>query len=571
MALTMKKLANLYKDKGSLKAVYRWVRGTADHTSWIKLLALYHQAVAEGLMEPVPVGAKARKQHKEIAADSTPKSKPKPGGQLRATRSGGFEIPPEGQVYSYILTSAQNNTKLHEKLWENILAFKDYLDADLLVSRFAYMKLGLGAKGDKHSFAKRERMGEGEDRWWDARLEPYLSDVREELAPGLIWCGEMNILPTAVRPLSGLEVYTGRRSGIFPHVKLAMQSIASARGEPAKFNYTTGTVTQRNYIQKKEGLKAEFHHCYGALLVQVDSDGDWFVVQLNANSEGTFYAYDMRVKDGEVTTGHRVKGITWGDIHVAEGDKKAYEIAWGAGGMMDVLKPEHQFLHDVLHFRGRSHHEMKNPHTMFRRYIQRADDIRKEVCDVAAFFREAQRPWCKSIVVDSNHHHHLARWLQEQDGRADPVNSEFWLAMSARVYACIHRGLSPNYLYLALQEVGVAKPEKLAAFLAEDESFILCPDDHGGIENGMHGDTGPNGRPGSPLAYARMGRRMNRGHEHSASIVDGVFTSGTCGVLDPDWTHGPSSWSHSQILTYEIGKRAIVTFWNGKWRAKGSM
>ena len=37
--------------------------------------------------------------------------------------------------------------------------------------------------------------------------------------------------------------------------------------EATKFNYSTGTVTQRNYIAKKEGLKAEFHHQYGALIV----------------------------------------------------------------------------------------------------------------------------------------------------------------------------------------------------------------------------------------------------------------------------------------------------------------
>ncbi len=30
------------------------------------------------------------------------------------------------------------------------------------------------------------------------------------------------------------------------------------QGEGVKLNYTTGTVTQRNYIQKREGVIAEF-------------------------------------------------------------------------------------------------------------------------------------------------------------------------------------------------------------------------------------------------------------------------------------------------------------------------
>jgi hypothetical protein len=83
----------------------------------------------------------------------------------------------------------------------------------------------------------------------------------------------MNILPTAVNPLAGLETYTHRKSAIFPHAKVALRSIATMQGEGTKFNYTTGTVTLKNYIQKKEGIKAEHHHRYAALVVEVNHDG----------------------------------------------------------------------------------------------------------------------------------------------------------------------------------------------------------------------------------------------------------------------------------------------------------
>jgi len=76
--------------------------------------------------------------------------------------------------------------------------------------------------------------------WYDPQLEPYLNDESIELANGLVWCGEMNILPTAVDPLSGLETYSHRKSAIFPHAKLAMRSIATMLDEGAKLNYTTG-------------------------------------------------------------------------------------------------------------------------------------------------------------------------------------------------------------------------------------------------------------------------------------------------------------------------------------------
>jgi hypothetical protein len=37
--------------------------------------------------------------------------------------------------------------------------------------------------------------------------------------------------------------------------------------------------------------------------------------------------------------------------------------------------------------------------------------------------------------------------------------------------------------------------------------------------------------------------------------------------MDLGYNVGLSAWSHSDIITYANGKRAIVTFFRGKWRA----
>ena len=124
---------------------------------------------------------------------------------------------------------------------------------------------------------------------------------------------------------------------MLPHVKVAMESVPSGKFEATKFNYTTGTVTQRNYIQRKEGLKAEFHHCYGALLVEVDSDGDWFVRQLNADSEGTLHDLRLRVKDGVVTSGNVAEAIFWGDIHVARLTDMVQYLAWDNSNLDNIV------------------------------------------------------------------------------------------------------------------------------------------------------------------------------------------------------------------------------------------
>ena len=105
------------------------------------------------------------------------------------------------------------------------------------------------------------------------------------------------------------------------------------------------------------------------------------------------------------------------------------------------------------------------------------------------------------------------------------------------------------------------------AFRRADMSYLICDDAHGGIECGMHGHLGANGGRGNIRSFARMGRRANIGHSHTAGIVEGIWQSGTSSLLDLEYNIGMSSWSHSDILTYANGKRAMITMSGGKYKA----
>ena len=100
-------------------------------------------------------------------------------------------------------------------------------------------------------------------------------------------------------------------------------------------------------------------------------------------------------------------------------------------------------------------------------------------------------------------------------------------------------------------------------YVREDESRKVHGTD---IEAGVHGHLGPNGARGSPTNLRTIGK-ANTAHTHSAGIIDGIYTAGVYGSLDMGYNKGPSSWSHSLIVTYLNGKRAILTIKNGKaWR-----
>jgi hypothetical protein len=461
----------------------------------------------------------------------------------------------------YLLTSAQNNTHVHAAFWRNLLAYARHTRARLLVSQFTYNKASYGERsvkpGSKHS-------EDYDDVWYAPEIEPHAFNDRLAIAPSLTFCGEINISPTAVRPLSGFENYTGRSSGIFPHVKHAMQSIASPHA--AKFNYTTGACTLRNYLQKKAGLKAERTHVYGALIVEVDLDGDWFVRQIQAREDGAFQDLDVFVDKGRVQVGRRVEAVQWGDVHVEQLDPAVRLAQWGKGRMLDRLRPKYQFLHDTLDFKSRNHHDSRDPHEMFRKFVRKQDSVRDELQRVATFLAiESARSFCTSVVVESNHDKALTRWLRESEFRVDPQNAEFFLDAQRVVYAALRAGEPPRLFEHVMRQMGVPRTVR---FLGTGESFVTCKAS-GGIENGLHGHAGPNGSRGAPAQFARLGRPTNTGHTHSAGIVDGAFTAGVSGRLRMGYNDdGPSSWSHSAIVTYAYGGRAIVTIWSGKWRGR---
>lgn len=447
-----------------------------------------------------------------------------------------------------LLTCAQNNTPVHGAFWENLLAYVEHRKAELHVAKVTY---------NHHAFLR----DDDDALWYDPKVLPFVSERNLEVAPDLVWNGEVNILPTAVNPLSGLDVFNGTKSGVFPHVKRGMVSVAMPKHQEPKFNYTTGTVTQRNYVPRKAGQKASFHHIYGALVVEVDTKGRWWVRQIEATEDGSFQDLDLLVSSGEVTEGAAVDSCVWGDIHVAQIDERVRKAVWASGGILDQLRPEVQVFHDLLDFRARNHHDRGNCHLNFRKHLEGSDDVAEEVFKTEQFLEEAAREWSESVVIPSNHDDALTRWLREADYKEDPKNALFFLQAQTRVYEALATGEKLHVLKWALEHVS-GEQVVPGRFLHIDDSYVRC-----GVQLGQHGHLGRNGSRGSPTQFARIGLRSVTGHTHTAGIIEGNTCVGTFSVLDPDYTKGPSSWSHQFAVLYPNGKISLVHIRDGKfWR-----
>ena len=459
-----------------------------------------------------------------------------------------LDLPEEGQVKRYICTSVQNNTPLEANTWANLLALKKHYNAELLISPFRYI-----------------RPEKDENIVWDAKVLPYLQDNRLQLAPGLVFAAELNILPTAVLPLSALHSYTGTDSTIVPHPKHAMESVATGIDTGAKFLYTTGAVSEKNYIPMKAGFKAEFHHIYGGLIVEVDSDGNWWVRQLTADKNGNICDLNLEARIGDIHH-TRIRGISWGDIHVEQIDPEVEDVSWGSNGMAQTLRPEFQIFHDLLDFKSRSHHSIRNPHQRFRDFTNDQDSVEDEVSKTLSWLKERaleSQSWSgECYIAPSNHDDALERWLREADYRFDEKNALFFLRLQHRLYRAI-AGNDDNFQLLRwLYHEDHDALSLGVRFLNRNESLRI--DD---VELGAHGHLGVNGSRGSRSGFTKLGTKMTIGHSHSCGINAGVFQCGTTSKLRLSYNDGPSTWSHTHCLQYLNGKRTLITVRNGKWRA----
>jgi hypothetical protein len=452
----------------------------------------------------------------------------------------------------YLLTCAQSSTRVHAGFWRNLTAFAAHIGAEVKVSRFTYNK-------DAYTGSRKVGDDQQDDVAWAPEIMDCVSDDIERLAPTLVWCGNLQILPTAADPLSGFDAYTGAASSVIPHPKVAMKPVATPRSQPTKHLYTTGACTLKNYIQAKAGQKAEFHHSFGALLVEVLEDGSWFARQIVANNKGAFCDHPYKVVAGRVTEDAQVAAVQWGDIHVANIDPRIARMFWGEGGVLDTLRPRKQLLHDLVDGESHNPHTQRDHHHQFRLSREGKNCIRTEFEEARRFVDEiAYRPWCQSIVVWSNHDEFIRRYLQATDYKRDHQNATFILALELVAHQAIEAGDDVSLFATALNS-------QTAEVLMDDDGGVLIE----GIQVDYHGHVGASGSKGNVRQYASLGLKTMTGHSHAAFWINGATSAGTCSKLDLGYNKGPSNWSHTFTVVYRGGKRQQITAnaETGKWRA----
>jgi hypothetical protein len=488
-----------------------------------------------------------------------------PMAQASAVRQVHSNPAPKGTV-RYLFTAAQNATPVHPKVWAAILQAKKHFNAHLSVIQLRY----------KNPTSKWSRSQEDAEQW-APEVMPYALNQRMKVNRNLVCVGDVKIVPTATTPLSGFEGFTGAESAIIGHTRYQFKTVPVPGSQMAKLMTTTGACTLANYTNSRAGASGEFHHVFGAVLVEVDG-GRFYLRHLNFTNDGV--AMDvgqggLMITPTGVTKAPRPEAIALGDTHVRFTDKSVDRATFGKHGLVTLLRPKRIYWHDVCDGYGANPHHDGNPFIDQAKALSGFDDVEGEVREAVNFVANRTPIDAISYIVPDNHGDFLRRWILKKDWKTEvpPIAREFYLKTALAMQQGTKMGKGgtetpspwPYWVNKIMDEVWDRNRVKVVCLTGNGEEGSRVKD----IQMDMHGHAGPNGSRGSIKNLRRIGVKSTIGHAHSPGVDEGCHQVGTSSLLKLEYNGaGPSGWLHAHDVTHANGKRQLVIIIDGEYELR---
>lgn len=431
------------------------------------------------------------------------------------------EVP---KARTYVVTYAQNATPVHKKFFRALKVYCEHNNAQLIAIPGRYKNAtSIWSETMEH------------DEWWAEELHDYLFKGKFVIGDNIVVHADISIQPTAVRPLTGFEVYAGASSAIFGHPKIQLQTIPTAKRRYPRIFTTTGAVTKPNYTDSKAGKKGEAHHVFGATIVEQSENGLYHIRQINAKKDGTFIDLDKKFTHCSVQNAGRALALVCGDIHAAKSEPAVLEATFGKNhSICSVLRPKKVVYHDLLDFEARSHHYRDLQSRLRRLQGDMYDSVEEEVNRAIEFIDNVAPEEVEPVVVIGNHDEHIDRWLRETDPRTDPLNAKFFHEAWYKLLSNFEKNGSflPAFK-MFYDERGIGR----AKFIDRSETLKI-----GNIYCNFHGDIGINGTKGSTRTYAKLGVK---------TVVAHCLTSEHDVLTKTGWKPISEVPKHTELLSYD--------------------
>jgi hypothetical protein len=353
-------------------------------------------------------------------------------------------------VKTYIITSAQAYASPHTHFWEGLVACAKANKAELIVLPM----IGNCAAED-----------------WDqihSLFQSHLEYNRKKLNSNIA-IEQFNVRPYQIDPLTGLNRFAQQgHSVIFASPKQRLQTVPHSNQKSPAFLITTGACTRPNYATSSD-VSAERR--------RLGDNKRYHFRNLRANSYGEFV--DLGVKySGDKTSNAQLEAMVLGDWHNGQTDPVVKQATYE---MIEALKPRRLVLHDYFDGHSVSHHIFKKPvrELLLQVYDQGLYTLEGELKDAYDQLMEFSRrlDGNEILVVFSNHHAFLHRYLEEMRFAHEPHN--FRIALELLAWMAKEDYNDPV-------EAGIKKFGKLpksVRFLLEDDDYKVY-----GYQLASHGD-----------------------------------------------------------------------------------
>ena len=459
----------------------------------------------------------------------------------------------------YFISGAQCHTLVHEQLLQNMKVYAKYKNAIIYIIPY------------QTNNPRVIRQVEG----WDERIREYLNSSNMIINNVINYIGDINILPTAKNPLTGLVPFSGDEE-IKTHVIIGspkyqietLKRFESFEKQPINNILTLRSslsITQPNYSNQKNNYIAELHHTNGFNIIEFDENGVAFIRDISCDKEtGSFYDLDVLVEDGVVKKNNEISGIVVGDIHSGNQEVGVLDATIS---MIKDLKIKDVVLHDVMDGSSINHHEGFDITKKLNNSIIGGDSLEEELADVDDVINQFLNIKDISLhFAKSNHDDFINKWLNQVKSHVNAgVNSLYYLDFTKMgiIYATKLKKMFDNG---EINKIEMKEMENKFNHFREyikekypQINIIECDLKIKSWECGLHGHIGVNGSRANTRQYANTTNdKIIKGHDHTPTRTNGVISVGTTSRLRLGYNEGPSSWGHANAIIHKNGKAQLI-------------
>lgn len=369
-----------------------------------------------------------------------------------------------------------------------------------------------------------------------------------------LYIRNFDVRPQRIEPTTGLDnIIQKDESTIFASTKQRLKIIPNSNNKLPKALITTGVVTAPRY---KPGFvvskKAEAHHTFGAVMVEVEDDKIYHFRQFKASTRGRFNDLGRYYDGDNPSQASKLEYMVLGDWHTGNTNPEVEQTTYE---LIDKLKPNNLVFHDFFNGHSITHYKERS-------LVKKARDSRKgfnsledelelnanKLTDIAERFSDTE-----IYLVACNHHDKLFRYLDNGKFVNNPEN----IYVGTKLLQKTIDGEDPV-------KAGI----ELFKEIPSNVKFLSRDDDlkYRGWQLASHGDKGANGAYRfSVKSRERAYGKSITGHSHTPQILRETYVVGTSTDLNLDYTQGPSSWMNTHGLLYNTGKAQLINIIDGKY------